>query len=181
MGIIRHSCDHISGHHEPIHVKFGVWGFFIMFYWNMVIKMLKCKKENLMMSHFNTLSSTYMWCNQVKQVWILSNSIFILLIDCMHHLQSYLLQQTPLKLVNWFHRYRQLKGCKNNRKQRNYLLYLKISICKFHLILLNHITYCYWSRSRFPYLQGQLIPFKCSKAKKSLACKLITSSYAQPK
>ena len=37
--------DHISGHHEPIHVKFGVWGFFIMFYWNMVTKMLKCEKK----------------------------------------------------------------------------------------------------------------------------------------
>ena len=55
MGIIRYSCGHISGHHEPIHVKFGVWGFFIMFYWNLVIKMLNCKKENLMTSHFGTL------------------------------------------------------------------------------------------------------------------------------
>ena len=44
-----------SGHLEPIHVKFGVWGFFIMLYWNRVIKMLKCKKETLMMSHFSTL------------------------------------------------------------------------------------------------------------------------------
>ena len=42
---------HILGHHEPIHVKFGVWGFFIIFYWNIVMKMLKCKKENLMTSH----------------------------------------------------------------------------------------------------------------------------------
>ena len=55
MGLIRYSCSHISGHHEPIHVKLGVWGFFIMFYWNIVMKMLKCKKENLMMSHFSTL------------------------------------------------------------------------------------------------------------------------------
>ena len=45
MKIIRYSCGHISGHHEPIHVKFGVWGFFIMFYWNIVMKMLKCKKR----------------------------------------------------------------------------------------------------------------------------------------
>ena len=52
VGLIRYSCGHISGHHEPIHVKFGVWGFFIMFYWNMVMKMLKCKKENLMTSHY---------------------------------------------------------------------------------------------------------------------------------
>ena len=58
MVLIRYPCGHISGHHEPIHVKFGVWGFFIMFYWNMVMKMLKCKKENLMMSHFSTLWRT---------------------------------------------------------------------------------------------------------------------------
>ena len=43
MGLIRYSCGHISGHHEPIHVN-GDWWFFIMFYWNMVMKMLKCKK-----------------------------------------------------------------------------------------------------------------------------------------
>ena len=28
MGLIMYSCGHISGYHEPIHVKFGVWGFF---------------------------------------------------------------------------------------------------------------------------------------------------------
>ena len=55
VGLIRYSCGHILGHHEPIHVKFGVGGFFIMFYWNIVMKMLKCKKENLMTSHFSTL------------------------------------------------------------------------------------------------------------------------------
>ena len=27
VGLIRYSCGHISGHHEPIHVKFGVWWF----------------------------------------------------------------------------------------------------------------------------------------------------------
>ena len=64
------------------------------------------------------------------------------------NLQSYLVQQTPQKLVEWFQNYRQLKGCKNNRKQRNYLLvwlYLKISICWFWFILLHHITY--WFRN----------------------------------
>ena len=38
------SCGHILGHHEPIHVKFGVCWFFIMLYRNMVMKMLKCKQ-----------------------------------------------------------------------------------------------------------------------------------------
>ena len=28
MGLIRYSCCRISGHHEPIHVKFGLWGVF---------------------------------------------------------------------------------------------------------------------------------------------------------
>ena len=55
MGLIRYSCGHISSHHKPSHVKFVVWGFFIMFYWNFVMKMLKCKKENLMTSHFSPL------------------------------------------------------------------------------------------------------------------------------
>ena len=32
MGLISYSRDHISGHHEPIHAKFAVWGFLIMFY-----------------------------------------------------------------------------------------------------------------------------------------------------
>ena len=54
-GLIKYSCGHISGHHEPIHVKFGVRGFFIIFYWNMVMKMLKCTNENLKTSHLGTL------------------------------------------------------------------------------------------------------------------------------
>ena len=53
--LIKYSCSSNSGHHELIHVKFGVWGFFMImtFYWSMVMKMLKCKKEN---SHFSTHS-----------------------------------------------------------------------------------------------------------------------------
>ena len=44
VGLIKYSCGHISGHHELFYVKLGVWGVFIMFYWN-VMKMLKCKKR----------------------------------------------------------------------------------------------------------------------------------------
>ena len=55
MGLIRYSCGHISGPHEPIRVKFGVWRFFIILYRNMVMKMLKCKQKILMTSHFGTL------------------------------------------------------------------------------------------------------------------------------
>ena len=56
MGFIRYSCRHISGHHEPIHAKFGLLGFFIMFYWNMVIKCWNAKKKKKkMISHFSAL------------------------------------------------------------------------------------------------------------------------------
>ena len=71
------------GHHEPIHVKFRVWGFFIMFYWNMVMKMLKCKKENLMTSHFSTLcnenvslSEKMNWGNFHSKILLLSKKSF---------------------------------------------------------------------------------------------------------
>ena len=75
MGLIRSSCGRISGPHEPIHVKFGVWGFFIMFYWNIVMKMLKCKKENLMTSHFSTLLSCEV--NKVAPAfWLLCEKSF---------------------------------------------------------------------------------------------------------
>ena len=44
MGLIRYSCGHILGRHEPIPTKFGVWRFFIMLYRNMrgkkIMKML---------------------------------------------------------------------------------------------------------------------------------------------
>ena len=62
----------------------------------------------------------------------------------MHHFHSYILKKTPLKLVNWFQRYDQLKDAKNNRKQKDIFcfvwFYLKINISKFRLILLDHIT-----------------------------------------
>ena len=87
MGLIRYSCGHISGHYEPIHVKFGVWGFFIMFYWNIVMKMLKCKKENLMTSHFSTLwksviadvSFTFMKCSHYifQSLYFYGTSLFM--------------------------------------------------------------------------------------------------------
>ena len=55
------------------------------------------------------------------------------------------LQKTPLKLLNLFQRYEQLKDVKNNRKQKNIFcfvgLYLKINISSFWLILLDHITH----------------------------------------
>ena len=62
----------------------------------------------------------HMWCDQAKSVWSRSNSVFIFLINCMHHFYSFILQKTPLKLVNWFQRYEQLKHAKNNKKQKTF-------------------------------------------------------------
>ena len=45
---------------------------------------------------------------------------FIVLTNCMHHFHSNILQKTPLKLVNWFQRYEQLKDAKNNRKRKTF-------------------------------------------------------------
>ena len=59
-----------------------------------------------------------MWCDQAKSVWSWSNSVFIFLTNCMHHF--HILQKTPLKLVNWFQRYEQLKNAKINRKQKKF-------------------------------------------------------------
>ena len=74
-------------------------------------------------SMIGQLSSTYchnMWCDQAKSVWSRSNSVFIFLTNCMHLIHSYILQKTPLKLVNCFQRYEQLKDAKNNRKQNTF-------------------------------------------------------------
>ena len=45
MGLIRYSCGHISGPHEPIPTQFGLWMFFIMLHRYMVSKILKSKKK----------------------------------------------------------------------------------------------------------------------------------------
>ena len=49
LGLKWYSCSHISGYHEPIHIKFDVRGFFIIEW--------KClnAQQNLMTSHFSTL------------------------------------------------------------------------------------------------------------------------------
>ena len=44
-GANRYSCGHISGPHEPIPTKFGLWMFFIILHWYLVSKTLKCKKN----------------------------------------------------------------------------------------------------------------------------------------
>ena len=49
-----------------------------------------------------------------------SLKVSIFLPNCMHYFHSYILQKTPLKLVNWFQRYEQLKDAKSNRKQKTF-------------------------------------------------------------
>ena len=76
MWLIMYSCGHISGPHERIRIKFGVLGFFIiiMIYWNIRMKMLKCKNESLMTSHFGTLwSKLYKF---LKTFWKSVDAIF---------------------------------------------------------------------------------------------------------
>ena len=64
----------------------------------------------------------YLSCDQAKSVWsrLKLNSVSIFLTNCMHNFHSYILQKTPVKLVNWFQRYDQLKDAKNNRKQKTF-------------------------------------------------------------
>ena len=94
-----------------------------------------------------------MWCDQAKSVWSRSNSVFLFLTNCMHHFHSYILQKTPLKSVNCFQRYEQLKDAKNNGKQKTFSalvwLYLKINISDFRLILLDHITFVDYTNKKF--------------------------------
>ena len=96
-------------------------------------------------THLTYRQQWYLWCDQAKSVWSWSNSVFIFLTNCMHHFHSYILQKNPLKLVNWFQRYEQLKDAKNNKKTKDIFcfawLYLKITIFDFLLILLDHITF----------------------------------------
>ena len=78
------------------------------------------KGKKSLPQHFGHDCLQCMWCDQAKSVWSRPNSVFILLTNCMHHFHSYILQKTPLKLINWFQRYEQLKGVKNNRKQKTF-------------------------------------------------------------
>ena len=66
------------------------------------------------------LHCSQLWCDQAKSVWSRLNSVFSFLTNCMHHFFSYILQKTPLKLINSFQRYEQLKDAKNNRKQKKF-------------------------------------------------------------
>ena len=97
-----------------------------------------------------------MWCDQAaKSVWSWLDSNFFNLSECTHHFKSFILQQTPLKLDIWFQRYGQLKGCKNNKKQKilcllfgyNFVYILKsifLTFDWFCLITSHIIQHIYW-------------------------------------
>ena len=73
-----------------------------------------------------------------------STSYLVFLLDVILHSKCYVLQKTPLKLGMTFQSYDLLKGCQNNRKQKDLFPlfgYLQINICNFRLILLDHITF----------------------------------------
>ena len=92
-----------------------------LYLWDISTRMTAYSERNyLLLSYWQDLplDRTYMRCDQAKSVWSWSNSVSIFLTNCMHHFHSYILQKTPLKLVNWFQRYEQLKDAKNNRKQK---------------------------------------------------------------
>ena len=57
------------------------------------------------MSTLWNLEFGHMWCDQAKSVWSRSYSDFSFLLNRNKHLQSYILQKTPLKLNNQFKRY----------------------------------------------------------------------------
>ena len=52
MKLINYSCHHISRHHEPIHGKFSVWGFFFFF-------LLKYGHENAEMKRNDNVTLHY--------------------------------------------------------------------------------------------------------------------------
>ena len=106
---------------------------------------LRLQLHRLQMIVLSVISARPLICNAIKQNESEVKLSFFLT-DCIHNLQSYtFLQQTKLKLVNWFQRYGQLKGCKKTTGKKDIncfvWLYVKISICEFQLTLLDHITY----------------------------------------
>ena len=54
MGLIRYLCGHILGHHEPIHVKFGVF-FFLLKYVNEIDEMQERKFDDITLQYYMIL------------------------------------------------------------------------------------------------------------------------------
>ena len=55
MRLIRYSCGHTSGPHEPIHVKFGARGFFVrVLFVCLFVRSFVCFNHVLNYGHENT-------------------------------------------------------------------------------------------------------------------------------
>ena len=87
------------------------------------------------------LVAIYMWCARAKWVGIF---IFVLFSFCLifwHFLLGYYLSfalvKTPWWLGNWFLRNSILSECKNNKKQRNYLICLAV-----YLVFASSDSFC---------------------------------------
>ena len=74
-------------------------------------EMLKC-----MLAHMEYYVWYVVWSSKIS----LKSVKFSFLNNRMHYFYCYILQKTPLKLVNWFQRYEQLKDAKNSRKQKTF-------------------------------------------------------------
>ena len=87
----------------------------------------------------------YLGDNQAKWVLTQKHHIFSFQLAVIFLSKSYIMQKTPLKLDMSFQSYDLLKGCQNNRKQKDLFpffgSYLQINIYEFRLILLDHTTY----------------------------------------
>ena len=98
----------------------------------------------------------HMWCDQAKWVW---SRKFLFSVFCHFLLGYYLsfnLMKTPWRLGNWFLRNSIFGDCKNNKKQRNYLLCLAISLNEYlrvptHFAWLHHICWG-WNFTLVPVL-----------------------------
>ena len=86
MGLISYSCGHISGHHEPIPTKFGVWRFFSCSTEIWRKKSWKCWKVFLMTSSlwysieskFANILVTGSYLYITNRMWSLELQIFIM-------------------------------------------------------------------------------------------------------
>ena len=69
-----------------------------------------------------------LWCDLAKWVWSRKFRSFVFWHFLLGYYSSFHLVKTPWKLGNWFSRNSTWSDCKNNEKQRNYLLYLATSL-----------------------------------------------------
>ena len=65
---------------------------------------------------------------RISYMYLITRIIVFFLHFLLEYYLSFTLVKTPWRLGNWFLSYSILSDCKNNRKQRNYLLCLAVSL-----------------------------------------------------